>query len=77
MMFSVTVNGSTSTKCWWTMPMPRAIASRGDAIFTSWPRTEIVPPSAGYIPYSTRISVDFPAPFSPISACTSAGRSSK
>ena len=29
MMFSVTVNGSTSTKCWWTIPIPSAIASRG------------------------------------------------
>ena len=50
MMFSATVKGSTSTKCWWTMPMPRAIASRGDAIFTSSPRTKIRPPSGGYKP---------------------------
>ena len=41
MTFSATVNGSTSTKCWWTMPIPRAIASRGDAIFTSLPRIVI------------------------------------
>ena len=25
--FSVTVNGSTSTKCWWTIPIPCAIAT--------------------------------------------------
>ena len=33
MTFSSTVNGSTSMKCWWTMPMPAAIAScaAGDA----------------------------------------------
>ena len=27
--FSSTVNGSTSMKCWWTMPMPALIASCG------------------------------------------------
>ena len=29
-MFSVTVCDGTSVKCWWTMPMPASIASRGD-----------------------------------------------
>ena len=29
-MFSVTVCVGTSVKCWWTMPMPAAIASRGE-----------------------------------------------
>ena len=28
-MFSATENTGTSMKCWWTMPMPRAIASDG------------------------------------------------
>ena len=54
MMFSVTVNGSTSTKCWWTMPIPSAIASRGDRSSLLAP-TRIRPPSGGYMPYSTRI----------------------
>ena len=31
-MFSVTVIGRTSMKCWWTMPMPSAMASRGARI---------------------------------------------
>src|SRR5512132_2366879 len=57
--------------------MPLAIASRGEEILTSSPRTRIRPPSAGYIPYSTRINVDLPAPFSPISAWTSPVRSSR
>src|SRR5512132_1483323 len=57
--------------------MPLAIASRGEEILTSSPRTRIRPPSAGYIPYSTRIKVDLPAPFSPISAWTSPARSSR
>ena len=74
--FSVTVNGSTSTKCWWTMPIPCWIATRGEEILTSSPFTTIRPSSAGYIPYSTRMSVDFPAPFSPIRAWTSPARSS-
>ena len=59
------------------MPIPSAIASRGDPIFASSPRTRIRPPSAGYMPYSTRINVDLPAPFSPISAWTSPARSSR
>ena len=29
MMFSATVKTGTSMKCWCTMPMPAAIASRG------------------------------------------------
>ena len=28
-MFSRTVRLSASMKCWWTMPMPRAMASAG------------------------------------------------
>ncbi len=31
--FSATVNTGTSMKCWWTMPMPAAIASLGRWIF--------------------------------------------
>ena len=29
-MFSVTVCDGTSVKCWWTIPSPAAIASRGE-----------------------------------------------
>jgi hypothetical protein len=32
MTFSSTVNGSTSMKCWWTMPIPAAIASSEERI---------------------------------------------
>ena len=35
--FSATVNRSTSRKCWWTMPMPRASPSRGLRSRTGWP----------------------------------------
>src|SRR3954451_2068353 len=37
----------------------------------------MVPPSMLYTPVSALIRVDFPAPFSPMSACTSPGRSRK
>ena len=37
MMLSATVRTGTSMKCWWTMLMPRAIASDGPAICTGVP----------------------------------------
>ncbi len=46
MMFSSTVKGSTSMKCWWTMPMPAAIAAFESGIATGWPPTRISPSSA-------------------------------
>ena len=55
------------------MPIPFAMASRGEEILRSCPRSSIRPASAGYIPYSTRISVDLPAPFSPIKRMNLAG----
>jgi hypothetical protein len=45
-MFSATVIGSTSMKCWWTMPIPRAIASCGLSKRRAWPSTTISPESA-------------------------------
>ena len=60
-------------KCWCTMPMPAAIASLVDQPVTSRPLTSIVPASGLINPPSTRISVDFPAPFSPTSAWISPG----
>jgi hypothetical protein len=46
MMLSSTVRGSTSMKCWWTMPIPWEIASAGERIATRWPLTRISPESA-------------------------------
>ena len=43
---------------------------------TTWPATLIAPESAVTAPVMILMSVDLPAPFSPISACTSPGRSS-
>src|SRR6476620_7388720 len=44
---------------------------------TGTPSTRIDPPSAACTPESTLISVDLPAPLSPTSAITSAGRTSR
>ncbi len=67
-MFSATVSVGTSMKCWCTMPSPAAIASAVDQPVTSRPFTSMRPASGAYIPLSTRMSVDLPAPFSPTSA---------
>ena len=44
-MFSVTVCVGTSAKCWWTMPTPAAIASRGERKSTGLPKSRISPAS--------------------------------
>src|SRR5918992_4131946 len=43
----------------------------------SFPRTTMRPSSGGYMPYRTCISVDFPAPFSPMSAWISPSRKAR
>ena len=43
--FSATVIEGTSAKCWWTMPMPCAIASRGDRNATGVPSSSSCPSS--------------------------------
>ncbi len=48
--FSRTVRLSASMKCWWTMPMPAAMASAGLWNETSWPSTTIVPSSGFCMP---------------------------
>src|ERR1700733_7880783 len=59
------------------MPIPRLIAAEGEEISTGSPSIRISPASGLYRPYRTDISVDLPAPFSPSSACTSPGATSK
>ena len=46
MTFSSTEKFSTSMKCWWTMPMPTAIASFGVLMTIGLPPTRISPLSA-------------------------------
>jgi hypothetical protein len=75
MMFSATVNACTSWKCWWTMPMPWAMASAELRNRTGSPSTSSSPASGWYSPKITFISVDLPAPFSPSRQWTSPRRS--
>ena len=63
--FSATVKTGISMKCWWTIPMPAAIASPGPEKCCTLSSRRISPSSARYSPYSTFIRVDLPAPFSP------------
>ena len=64
----MTVIDGTSVKCWWTIPRPAAIASRGERKATGRPSMRISPASGWYSPSRMFISVLFPAPFSPRSA---------
>jgi hypothetical protein len=45
-MFSATVITGTSMKCWWTMPIPSAMARVGESIVTGRPST-MTSPSSG------------------------------
>ena len=47
------------------MPIPAAMASPGPEKLTGAPSISIVPDVGSYSPYSTFMSVDLPAPFSP------------
>src|SRR6185312_17232160 len=76
-MFSATVRLGQRFTSWYTVAIPASWAAPGEANTRSSPRTRMVPPSMPYTPVSALIKVDFPAPFSPMSACTSPGRSRK
>jgi len=69
-MFSETVSSGNSCGSWYTVAMPRAMASPVPAIVTGAPSNSIVPVSACSTPDKILIIVDLPAPFSPTSACT-------
>src|SRR4051794_27037298 len=56
---------------------PASWAAWGEEKATSRPSKSMRPESLAYTPVSTLISVDLPAPFCPISACTSPGATSK
>src|SRR6187200_1483328 len=57
--------------------MPRRCASAADVGLMAWPFRRNSPASAGWTPVSTLMSVDLPAPFWPIRACTSPARRRK
>ena len=74
-MFSATVRSGIGINSWWIMAMPLRMASCGLRSTMGRPRSRISPESTRCRPASTFINVDLPAPFSPISACTSPGQS--
>src|SRR5919112_5419894 len=55
---------------------PSSFATRGELLTTVRPSIRSSPPSGSTAPVMILISVDLPAPFSPMSACTSPARSS-
>src|ERR1035437_2581168 len=75
--FSATDSTGTSMKCWWTMLIPRPIASEGPAISTVWPSNRICPSLGRASPYRMFIRVVLPAPFSPRRAWISPRRTSR
>ena len=66
---SITLNGRNTSGSWWSMPIPAAMASTGEASLIVWPSRTISPESAEWNPDSTFMRVDLPAPFSPRSPC--------
>ena len=69
-MFSETVSSGNSCGSWYTVAMPRAMASPVVEMATGRPSNSIVPVSADSTPEMILIIVDLPAPFSPTRACT-------
>ena len=67
-MFSDTVSSGKSCGSWYTVAIPRAMASPVAWIVTGRPSNSMVPVSAVSTPEMILIIVDFPAPFSPTSA---------
>jgi hypothetical protein len=75
MTFSVTVRSGQSVSSCGAMAMPARWASEGAARRSGLPSRRRMPSSGASLPHKMLMSVDFPAPFSPITAWTSAGRS--
>src|SRR3954471_6156491 len=81
-MFSATERFGSRWLSWWTALMPRRCACCGECSETSAPpfapsNSLMLPASGAHRPVRTLISVDLPAPFCPISACTSPARSAR
>ena len=72
-MFSATVRSFAMLSSWWMTEMPLSMASLGPLNSVFCPSRRISPSVAVYTPERILISVDLPAPFSPIRACTSPG----
>src|SRR5260370_28711638 len=70
-MFCATDRFRSSDCSWNTMPMPLRAASRAERRRSGLASRLSVPLSGDCVPDRMRISVDFPAPFSPIRPTTS------
>ena len=76
--FWATVRSGTMLSSWWMIDRPRSRACSGDWMSTFSPCSQISPPGSDlWIPVSTFMSVDLPAPFSPQRPKTSPGRRSR
>ena len=75
--FSATVRFGHRLTSWYTVLIPLFWASCGDLLTTALPSILISPLWKSWTPVRTLISVDFPAPFSPIRAWISPFRSVK
>ncbi len=75
--FSATVRCGLRCVSWKTVAMPSARLCATLVGGLSTPSTTTVPARIGSVPVSAPMRVDLPAPFSPMSACTSPGRSAR
>src|SRR5699024_9116545 len=73
MTFSPMVRFGHRLTSWYTVATPASWASPVPWNCRRCPPTTMVPESIWYTPVRALINVDFPAPFSPISVCTSPG----
>ncbi len=71
MTFSTTLSFGPRWMSWNTVATPAAWLSAGDEKRTGSPSSRISPESTGSAPFSALITVDLPAPFSPMTVCTS------
>ena len=69
--FSATERFGQRLISWYTVLIPSRCAAMGESGLIGLPSRSISPESGLYTPVSTLTSVDFPAPFWPMIACTS------
>ena len=76
-MLSAMLSAGDSARFWYTVSMPAVRASMGERKLTGVPLMRISPASGVTAPASALMSVDLPAPLSPITARISPGMRSK